>query len=100
MKSALTILILATSLNTSATEFSVVGGYGFNWLKPKSAKCQPISTKQAATFKKCEFFAKGQSFGLPLSHHTCMGSGRDEYLIYKTKSQCVEAIETMHAHAP
>jgi hypothetical protein len=33
----------------------VVGGYGFDWLKPDSARCRPITQNDADRFSACRF---------------------------------------------
>ena len=91
---------LTFTVGASAKDFPVAGGYGFDWLKPKSAKCRVISAEQAATFKKCEFSKNGNAFGLPSSYHTCIAPGRSEYFIYESKAKCVDALETMNANGP
>lgn len=96
----LTAVPLALSLNVSAKEFSVSGSYGFDWLKPESAKCRVLSPDQVAKFSQCEFTVEGIAFGLTSSHHTCVGSDRSEFLVYESEASCIEALETMNANAP
>lgn len=92
--------LLLFPLAASAAEFPVVGGWGFDWLAPKSAKCRRIEAADAARFRKCEFLSPGGAFGLTLPYHRCTAPGRSEHLVYATRAQCTEALETMRANAP
>lgn len=83
----------------STAEFPIVGGYGFDWLKPDTTRCRTITTKDVATFKKCEFIDSG-TFGLPLASHACRVARHSEYFILRTKAECKDALETMRANAP
>ena len=83
-----------------AEPFPVVGGYGFDWLQPKTTQCRHITPAEAATFRSCRFFPDGQAFGLPSAHHACLAPGRSEILVYGSPAQCTEAFQMMQAHEP
>lgn len=100
MRITITLLIAFMCPVVLAGDFPVVGGYGFDWLKPQTAKCRRITQQDKDHFKTCEFLAKGNAFGLPLAHHTCKSSAKSEHFIYETRRQCQEAIETMQANSP
>jgi hypothetical protein len=82
-----------------SAEHSVVGGYGFDWLKPMTAQCKLITQKDAERFKKCEL-SRTDAFGLPLVFHQCRVNDRSEFFIYSSLANCLEAFETMQANAP
>lgn len=84
----------------AANAFPVVGGYGFDWLKPKTSRCRRITPVEAASFQGCRFSPDGQAFGLASAYHTCQAPGRSEILIYGSPAQCDEAFQTMQAHEP
>ena len=83
-----------------AKEFTVVDGYGFDWLKPNTTRCRPITQRDMNKFKHCEFSNPGNAFGLKLPYHECKASNSSEYFIYETRAKCQEAFETMQANAP
>ena len=83
-----------------AEPFPVVGGYGFDWLKPKTSQCRRITQVEAASFRSCSFSPAGQAFGLPSAYHTCGAPGRSEILVYGSPAQCAEAFQMMQAHEP
>jgi hypothetical protein len=91
IRSATAIVLLFLSSSVLAGEFALVGGWGFDWLKPNTTKCRPIAQCDAGKFKKCEFVAAGNAFGLPSSYHMCKAAGRSEYFVYASKAKCVEA---------
>ena len=95
----LTVLLLFSS-PVLAKEFPRVGGYGFDWLKPKTTQCRRITPSDAEKFKTCEFSAAGYAFGLLSTYHQCVVSARSEYFIYESKAKCLEAFETMQANGP
>lgn len=83
-----------------AAPFPVVGGYGFDWLKPRTTQCRRITQAEAATFQSCRFAPAGHAFGLPSAHHSCVAPGRSEILVYGSPAQCTEAFETMQSNEP
>ncbi|MCS5700992.1 hypothetical protein NZK32_18280 [Cyanobium sp. FGCU-52] len=96
----LAALLLLGAAPSRAQPFPVLGGYGFDWLKPDTASCRPISRREAERFQACRFEPSGNAFGLPSSHHSCKAPGRSETLVYETRAQCEAALETMRANAP
>jgi hypothetical protein len=78
----------------------VVGGYGFDWLKPDAARCRLISKRDADRFSACRFEPSGNAFGLPSSYHSCKAPGRSDILAYETRARCEAALVTMRANAP
>ena len=93
---ALGCLGVATAV---AAEFALVGGYGFDWLKPKQARCARITPADAARFKACTFAASG-AFGLELAYHSCPLQRGGEMIVLQSKAACQQALETMQANAP
>jgi hypothetical protein len=96
----LSALLLLGGAPSRAQPFPVVGGYGFDWLKPDTARCRPISQRDADRFSACRFEPSGHAFGLPSSYHSCTAPGRSETLVYETRSKCEAALETMRGNAP
>ncbi|MFN5464752.1 MAG: hypothetical protein ACK40D_15095 [Cyanobacteriota bacterium] len=100
---SLGLLVGALALLTKpalADGFQVVGGVGFDWLHPGRAACQTITQADAAGFQRCIFDAQANAFGLRYPMHRCQASGGREYLIYASKAQCSQALQTMEANAP
>lgn len=83
----------------AAGEFAVVGGYGFDWLKPKQARCARIAPADAARFKPCTFAPSG-AFGLDLAYHSCPLPRGGEVIVLASMAACRAALETMQANAP
>ena len=102
MKMRITVALIAalTAAGTFAKEFPIVNAYGFDWLKPNTTKCRPVTKEQATKFKRCEFSNPGNAFGLDTPLHKCTASAKSEYFIYESKAMCQEAFETMQANAP
>lgn len=98
LASVLTIFSF-TACAANAAEFPIVGGYGFDWLKPDTTRCKTVTAKDAAAFKKCDFLESG-TFGLPLASHVCKAGKHSEYFILRNKAECKDALETMRANAP
>ena len=82
-----------------AGEFAVVGAHGFDWTRPKSARCKRITADDAAHFKPCTFAPSG-AFGLDLAYHSCPRKGGGEVIVLATLAACQEALDTMQANAP
>lgn len=91
-------LIICTNA-LGADTFAVAGSYGFDWTKPKKARCERVTDTLQKRFKSCEFSASG-AFGLPLAYHSCALAGGGEMLLFRDRRECGEALETMHANAP
>lgn len=81
---------------------NVVGLFGFDWLHPEKAKCEAVTEKSAASFKSCEYLAKGAtgSFSGDADYYKCVAGPKSEYMIYKTKERCAQELDTMQANAP
>ena len=75
------------------------GAFGFDWLRPKSARCQALTEAALKRLRKCEYRASG-TFGLADPVFVCRVSERSEYFIYETKAACIRNLETMKANAP
>jgi hypothetical protein len=74
--------------------------FGFNWLKPSTAKCEPFKSlpiKDPATCWRDE-----GSFGLPVAgkEYRCETSSKNAFLMYSSQKICQEHLETMQANAP
>ncbi|MFN6339645.1 MAG: hypothetical protein ACK41W_13105 [Cyanobacteriota bacterium] len=67
---------------------------------PAAASCRQIDQAAAAQFTECESLSTGQAFGLTFPFHSCQASGGGDDLIYATRAQCEEALNTMKANAP
>ena len=102
MNMRITIALIAalTATGAFAKEFPIINAYGFDWLKPNTTKCRPVTQEQVKKFKQCEFSSPGNSFGLNAPLHKCKASANSEYFIYESKALCQEAFETMQANAP
>ena len=101
MRLLLTVVAMCwcSSVRGEPPSFSVVGGFGFDWLAPETPHCVRIGESDAKKFATCEFHESG-AFGLPLAYHACKRGDGGEYLVFKSAAQCREALETMQANAP
>lgn len=97
----LTVLLSALLLPVAgaAGPFPVAGGHGFDWHRPRSARCLPVDAPRAQALQPCEFHAIG-AFGLALAYHACRGGRGGEVLVFRNAAECREALETMKANAP
>ena len=93
------ILIIVAPWTVSASEVPSVGSYGFNWLKPETAKCQKITEDCLKEFKTCRKNTKTGGFGEHKPTHVCQAA-EGEWIIYANKAQCQDEFETMQANAP
>jgi hypothetical protein len=75
------------------------GGYGFDWTRPKAARCSRITPDEAARFKPCTFSPSG-AFGLDVAYQSCPRQRGGEVIVLATMAACREALEAMRAHAP
>ncbi|MCP9791760.1 hypothetical protein [Vulcanococcus limneticus] len=100
MRSAITAAVVLLASPALADGFPVVGGYGFDWLKPKTTSCHRITQAEANAFKACRYSASGNAFGLPSSYHSCVAPWRSEVLIYASQAKCAAAFNTMQANEP
>jgi len=95
---ALAILAFST-VSFSQPKAPGPGSFGFDWLRPKSARCQPLAELAHKRLRRCEYSGSG-TFGLSDPVFVCRVSERSEYLIYDTKAACTRNLETMKANAP
>lgn len=97
---SLFLLFLAIPARSAAPNASVVGQYGFDWLKPGTAKCTLITDTLAAGFKSCEAAGPNSpaSFTGEKDFSTCTVSKKSVYMVYPTKARCGEELETMKAN--
>jgi len=78
-----------------------VGSFGFNWLKPETAKCQKLKEADIKRFKSCQPGGEEGGFGTNIkSTHTCQVNEKNEWNIYATRKDCQIAFETIQANAP
>ncbi|MFM7652422.1 MAG: hypothetical protein ACKO5M_05800 [Vulcanococcus sp.] len=91
--------LLVVTAQGSGTAFPLSGGYGFDWLQPRTSRCRLVSPAEVPAMGACTFRADGRAFGLALPHHVCTLSSRNQYLVYATQQQCLEAFDTMQTHA-
>ncbi len=73
--------------------------FGFDWLKPESAKCEQISQSLHNTFGDCLYQSDG-AFGLNDPIFKCRINDQSEFLVFEDKSACERNLETMLANAP
>jgi hypothetical protein len=75
------------------------GSFGFDWLKPNTAKCVALPEAAMKDFRSCVYNADG-TFGLRDPAFACRKNEKSEYLFYESKAACVRNFETMEANAP
>ena len=92
------ILVAASPLGTATETSKMVGSFGFNWLRPKTAQCQLISEPLAKRFRRCE--RQAGAFGLSDPLYACRIDDRTEYVVFATSLVCSENLEAMRANAP
>ena len=95
----LAIACLGTAARSAEPAFRVHDGFGFDWLAPDSARCTRVATKDTKAFQTCAFHDSG-AFGLSLAYFSCPIRKGSELLVFKSSSECQEALETMQANAP
>lgn len=98
---ALLITFLGGSAQAAEVPNSeVLGKYGFDWLKPQTAKCAVITEKTLLGVKSCQYNKTGEtgSFTGNADFYTCKVSAKSEYMAYKTQARCKEELETMQSN--
>jgi hypothetical protein len=93
----LSVLLLAASSVTATDRFSPIGSYGFNWLDAAS-HCHKLTARDLAPAQKCT--RSTHAFGLQLESLACKVNADTELLVYRTATQCQQALETMQANGP
>lgn len=93
------ILLVSTTPVDAGDRFDVVGGIGFNWSRPKQARCNVVKAEDVKDLASCQFEPTG-AFGLPLAYHTCPAKRSGELMVFRSRKECQEAFETMQANAP
>lgn len=83
----------------AAPSAPVAGSFGFDWLKPNTARCVALPQAALDAFSSCEYRKDG-TFGLRDPAFVCRKSARSEYFIYASKAVCQRNLETMQANAP
>lgn len=74
------------------------GAYGFDWLRPKIARCQAISETIRKRVRDCE--VRDGAFGLSDRVYVCRVDERSEYLFFENRAACIDNLEAMKANAP
>jgi hypothetical protein len=94
------LIALALACASSAVHANrpAAGSFGFDWLRPKSARCEAVSEALLKRFRRCEH--RAGAFGLSDPVHLCRVDGRSEYLVFASKAACIENLETMKANGP
>jgi len=92
------VLLLSSPLCANAATIPSVGTFGFDWLRPKSARCQTISEALLKRFSHCE--RRPGAFGLSDPVYVCRIDEHSEYMIFESESACVNNLETMKANGP
>jgi hypothetical protein len=93
-----TLGALLLSLSQPASATSPDGGFGFDWLRPKSATCQPIVRSLIARFRACE--RHDGAFGLSDPVHVCRIDERSEFMVFASRAACSRNLYAMRANAP
>ncbi|NSL55797.1 hypothetical protein [Uliginosibacterium aquaticum] len=100
LKSGVAWLLLMGAQVAAAEALPSPGQYGFDWLKPETTRCVAIKPALIARFKHCSPADVSNAFGLDFPGRACRVSPQSEYMVYATRKQCQEALETMQANAP
>lgn len=95
---ALALLVVAVP-GLAQDQGPVAGDYAFDWLKPTTTQCKPLTEALVKRFAPCRYEAQG-TFGLADPAFVCRVSRRSEYFVYKSKAVCLRNLETMQANAP
>ena len=75
------------------------GAFGFDWLRPDTARCQALTEPALMRLRQCEYRDSG-TFGLSDPVFVCRVSEQSEFFIYATEAACIRNLETMKANAP
>jgi hypothetical protein len=92
------VLLLGSPLCVNAASVPAVGTFGFDWLHPKSARCQTIAKPLLKRFRHCE--RRAGAFGLSDPVYVCRIDEHSEYMVFETKSACANNLETMKSNGP
>ncbi len=92
------MLMVVAPLSLAADVPPVAGAFGFDWLHPKSARCEPVTQHLVKRLRQCE--KRSGAFGLSDPVWVCTVDQRSEYLIFSTRSACADNLEAMKANAP
>lgn len=90
---------LLTGTPAFAESRPALGAYGFNWLKPETAQCRPLTEALNRKLPACLYHKEG-SFGLSDPFFACRPNKQNEYLFYQSLAECTRNLETMQANAP
>jgi hypothetical protein len=93
------IACLAMAALPASADTPAPGAWGFDWLKPDSAKCLALTPAMLKAFAACERRAEG-SFGLSDPVLACRKRARSEWLVYASRTACQRNLDTMRANAP
>ena len=89
---------LCASTAVAEMEAPAVGMFAFDWLQPKTARCQVVSESLLTRFRSCK--REDGAFGLSDPVHVCRVDARSEYMVFDTRRTCERNLETMKANAP
>ena len=97
-KLVLSLALLAAAGGSASGSLPKAGSYGFNWLDPETAECREMTAKDIAAMKECS--DSPNAFGIELPSKACRVDEKVELIVYDTREQCQEGLETMQANAP
>lgn len=95
---ALVVVQLAASAANGATSLPPPGSYGFNWLDAEVSHCRKLTDTDLSSVRECTI--SHNAFGLELESHACKVDAHIELMVYKTLTQCQQALEPMQANGP
>ena len=98
LKLVLSLVLLAAAGSGASDSRPAPGSFGFNWLDPETAECREMTAKDIAAMKECS--DSPNAFGIELPSKACRVDEKVELIVYDTREQCQEGLETMQANAP
>lgn len=99
LASAAAGLLSMTSLGCLAADARpAVGDFAFDWLRPRSAACRPLTAPIVGRLRDCR--REPGAFGLSDPLLVCRVDAHREYMVFATKDACVRNLDTMKANAP
>lgn len=74
------------------------GDFAFDWLRPGTAACRPLTDAMIARFRRCT--QEPGAFGLSDPVFVCRIDDRSEYIVFASAAACLRNLDAMKANAP
>lgn len=92
-----TLLLALAASPAARADKPAVGSYGFDWLDPELAMCEPITGDMIAGFTECAY-GEEYSFELSIPAYACKVNEQSEYIVLPDLIRCMDALDNMKAN--